>query len=99
MLIKTSFRSNMNSFSASEPYLYLQVNLKPFGETGDCECYWEQNAQEVSTRQQETGFPYKTPKLPGLIMNKVSTVARFRYRPTVDRKTTPGESRGCSRDL
>lgn len=59
--------------SASEPYLYLQVNLKPFGETGDCECYWEQNAQEVSTRQ-ETGFPYKTPKLPGLIMNKVSIV-------------------------
>ncbi|KAL0113787.1 hypothetical protein PUN28_012725 [Cardiocondyla obscurior] len=57
--------------SASEPYLYLQVNLKPFGETGDCECYWEQNAQEVSTRQQETGFPYKTPKLPGLIMNKM----------------------------
>ncbi|KAK9306426.1 hypothetical protein QLX08_002936 [Tetragonisca angustula] len=56
--------------SASEPYLYLQVNLKPFGETGDCECYWEQNAQEVSTRQ-ETGFPYKTPKLPGLIMNKM----------------------------
>lgn len=59
--------------SASEPYLYLQVNLKPFGETGDYECYWEQNAQEVSTRQ-ETGFPYKTPKLPGLIMNKVSIV-------------------------
>ncbi|XP_070163925.1 TBC1 domain family member 25 isoform X3 [Polyergus mexicanus] len=57
--------------SASEPYLYLQVNLKPFGETGDCECYWEQNAQEVSTRQQETGFPYRTPKLPGLIMNKM----------------------------
>lgn len=57
--------------SASEPYLYLQVNLKPFGETGDCECYWEQNVQEVSTRQQETGFPYKTPKLPGLIMNKM----------------------------
>ncbi|XP_029047358.1 TBC1 domain family member 25 [Osmia bicornis bicornis] len=56
--------------SASEPYLYLQVNLKPFGETGDCECYWEQNVQEVSTRQ-ETGFPYKTPKLPGLIMNKM----------------------------
>ncbi|XP_076298870.1 TBC1 domain family member 25 isoform X4 [Lasioglossum baleicum] len=56
--------------SASEPYLYLQVNLKPFGETGDCECYWEQNAQEVSTRQ-ETGFPYRTPKLPGLIMNKM----------------------------
>ncbi|XP_060822388.1 TBC1 domain family member 25 [Bombus pascuorum] len=56
--------------SASEPYLYLQVNLKPFGETGDCECYWEQNAQEASTRQ-ETGFPYKTPKLPGLIMNKM----------------------------
>ncbi|XP_050453509.1 TBC1 domain family member 25 isoform X2 [Cataglyphis hispanica] len=57
--------------SASEPYLYLQVNLKPFGETGDCECYWEQNAQEVTTRQQETGFPYRTPKLPGLIMNKM----------------------------
>ncbi|XP_029678484.1 TBC1 domain family member 25 isoform X4 [Formica exsecta] len=57
--------------SASEPYLYLQVNLKPFGETGDCECYWEQNAQEVLTRQQETGFPYRTPKLPGLIMNKM----------------------------
>lgn len=57
--------------SASEPYLYLQVNLKPFGETGDCEYYWEQNAQEVSTRQQETGFPYRTPKLPGLIMNKM----------------------------
>lgn len=62
--------------SASEPYLYLQVNLKPFGETGDCECYWEQNAQEVSTRQ-ETGFPYKTPKLPGLIMNKVSYFSLF----------------------
>ncbi|EFN70357.1 TBC1 domain family member 25 [Camponotus floridanus] len=61
--------------SASEPYLYLQVNLKPFGETGDCECYWEQNVQEVSTRQQETGFPYKTPKLPGLIMNKASAIA------------------------
>ncbi|KAK2587216.1 hypothetical protein KPH14_002956 [Odynerus spinipes] len=57
--------------SASEPYLYLQVNLKPFGETGDCDCYWEQNAQEVATRQQETGFPYKTPKLPGLIMNRM----------------------------
>ncbi|XP_035726638.1 TBC1 domain family member 25-like [Vespa mandarinia] len=58
--------------SASEPYLYLQVNLKPFGETGDCDCYWEQNAQEVATRHQETGgFPYKTPKLPGLIMNKM----------------------------
>ncbi|XP_076669493.1 uncharacterized protein LOC143369442 [Andrena cerasifolii] len=56
--------------SASEPYLYLQVNLKPFGETGDCECYWEQNAQEVATRQ-ESGFPYRTPKLPGLIMNKM----------------------------
>lgn len=27
------------------------------------------------TRQQETGFPYRTPKLPGLIMNKVSAVA------------------------
>lgn len=65
----------MNSFSASEPYLYLQVNLKPFGETGDCECYWEQNAQEVSPRQQETGFPYRTPKLPGLIMNKASVIA------------------------
>lgn len=26
----------------------------------------------MSTRQ-ETGFPYKTPKLPGLIMNKAST--------------------------
>lgn len=65
----------MSSSSASEPYLYLQVNLKPFGETGDCECYWEQNAQEVSTRQQETGFPYKTPKLPGLIMNKASAIA------------------------
>lgn len=56
--------------SASEPYLYLQVNLKPFGETGDCECDWEQNAQEVAARQ-ETGFPYRTPKLPGLIMNKM----------------------------
>ncbi|XP_076244728.1 uncharacterized protein LOC143185530 [Calliopsis andreniformis] len=56
--------------SASEPYLYLQVNLKPFGETGDCECYWEQNAQEVAARQ-ETGFSYRTPKLPGLIMNKM----------------------------
>lgn len=67
----------MSSFSASEPYLYLQVNLKPFGETGDCECYWEQNVQEVSTRQQETGFPYKTPKLPGLIMNKASAIASF----------------------
>ncbi|XP_011162417.1 TBC1 domain family member 25 isoform X1 [Solenopsis invicta] len=65
--------------SASEPYLYLQVNLKPFGETGDCECYWEQNAQEVSTRQQETGFPYKTPKLPGLIMNKLSGVSNFAF--------------------
>lgn len=65
----------MNSSSASEPYLYLQVNLKPFGETGDCEYYWEQNAQEVSTRQQETGFPYRTPKLPGLIMNKASAIA------------------------
>ncbi|EFN88391.1 TBC1 domain family member 25 [Harpegnathos saltator] len=63
--------------SASEPYLYLQVNLKPFGETGDCECYWEQNAQEVPTRQQETGFPYKTPKLPGLIMNKASVQSVF----------------------
>lgn len=52
------------------------MNLKPFGETGDCDCYWEQNAQEVATRQQETGggFPYKTPKLPGLIMNKASTI-------------------------
>lgn len=67
----------MSFFSASEPYLYLQVNLKPFGETGDCECYWEQNAQEVSTRQQETGFPYRTPKLPGLIMNKASAIALF----------------------
>jgi len=67
----------MSSFSASEPYLYLQVNLKPFGETGDCECYWEQNVQEVSTRQQETGFPYKTPKLPGLIMNKASAIASY----------------------
>ncbi|XP_015610480.1 TBC1 domain family member 25 isoform X2 [Cephus cinctus] len=56
--------------SASEPYLYLQVNLKPFGESGDCESDWEQNAQEVATRQ-ESGFPYKTPKLPGLIMNKM----------------------------
>ncbi|XP_066582685.1 TBC1 domain family member 25 [Prorops nasuta] len=57
--------------SASEPYLFLQVNLKPFGETGDCEYFWEQNVQEVSTRQQESGFPYRTPKLPGLIMNKM----------------------------
>ncbi|XP_033208036.1 TBC1 domain family member 25 isoform X2 [Belonocnema kinseyi] len=57
--------------SASEPYLYLQVNLKPFGETGDCEYDWDQNVQEVATRQQETGFPYKTQKLPGLIMNKM----------------------------
>ncbi|XP_043288234.1 TBC1 domain family member 25 isoform X2 [Venturia canescens] len=57
--------------SASEPYLYLQVNLKPFGESGDCDCDWEQNAQDVVTRQTESGFPYKTPKLPGLIMNKV----------------------------
>ncbi|XP_015512583.1 TBC1 domain family member 25 [Neodiprion pinetum] len=56
--------------SASEPYLYLQVNLKPFGETGDCECDWEQNAQEVTARH-DTGFPYRTPKLPGLIMNKM----------------------------
>lgn len=60
------------------------MNLKPFGETGDCDCYWEQNAQEVATRHQETvgggggggggGFPYKTPKLPGLIMNKASII-------------------------
>lgn len=59
------------SCSASEPYLYLQVNLKPFGETGDCESDWEENAQEVATRQRETGFPYVTPKLQGLIMYKV----------------------------
>ncbi|KAK0087051.1 hypothetical protein PV325_001832 [Microctonus aethiopoides] len=58
--------------SASEPYLYLQVNLKPFGESGDCDCDWEQSGQELTIRQhQETGFPYKTPKLPGLIMNKM----------------------------
>ncbi|XP_034951655.1 TBC1 domain family member 25 [Chelonus insularis] len=57
--------------SASEPYLYLQVNLKPFGESGDCECDWESNGQDLVIRQQESGFPYKTPKLPGLIMNKV----------------------------
>ncbi|XP_011299044.1 TBC1 domain family member 25 [Fopius arisanus] len=59
--------------SASEPYLYLQVNLKPFGESGDCDCDWEeqQSTQELPVRQQETGFPYKTPKLPGLIMNKM----------------------------
>ncbi|XP_023289174.1 TBC1 domain family member 25 isoform X2 [Orussus abietinus] len=56
--------------SASEPYLYLQVNLKPFGETDDCECDWEENVQEV-VRRQESGFPYKTQKLPGLIMNKM----------------------------
>lgn len=77
MISTCFFKSNMSTFSASEPYLYLQVNLKPFGETGDCECYWEQNAQEVSTRQQETGFPYKTPKLPGLIMNKASAIVHL----------------------
>lgn len=49
------------------------MNLKPFGESGDCDCDWEQNAQDVVTRQTETGFPYKTPKLPGLIMNKART--------------------------
>lgn len=51
--------------------MYLQVNLKPFGESGDCECEWEQNTQELTIKQQDTGFPYKTPKLPGLIMNKM----------------------------
>ncbi|CAD6222570.1 GSCOCG00001032001-RA-CDS [Cotesia congregata] len=56
--------------SASEPYLYLQVNLKPFGESGDCGCDWEQSSRELTIKQ-ESGFPYKTPKLPGLIMNKV----------------------------
>jgi len=30
--------------------------------------------QEVSIRQQESIFPYKTPKLPGLIMNKASLI-------------------------
>ncbi|XP_044008685.1 TBC1 domain family member 25 isoform X2 [Aphidius gifuensis] len=60
--------------SASEPYLYLQVNLKPFGESGDCDCDWEQNnSQDITTRQQDSLFPYnyKTQKLPGLIMNKM----------------------------
>ncbi|XP_074094364.1 TBC1 domain family member 25 isoform X2 [Cotesia typhae] len=56
--------------SASEPYLYLQVNLKPFGESGDCGCDWEHSSRELAIKQ-ESGFPYKTPKLPGLIMNKV----------------------------
>lgn len=58
-------------YSASEPYLYLQVNLKPFGESGDCSCDWEQNNQELTIKHQESSFPYKTPKFPGLIMNKV----------------------------
>ncbi|XP_015109656.1 TBC1 domain family member 25 [Diachasma alloeum] len=58
--------------SASEPYLYLQVNLKPFGESGDCDCDWDdhQSTQEPS-RQQDSGFPSKAPKLPNLIMNKM----------------------------
>ncbi|XP_011504997.1 PREDICTED: TBC1 domain family member 25 [Ceratosolen solmsi marchali] len=57
-------------FDASEPYLYLQVNLKPFGETSECESDWEQNIQHVATRP-ELGFAYKTPRLPGIIMNKM----------------------------
>lgn len=57
-------------YSASEPYLYLQVNLKPFGETSECESDWEQSVQHVATRP-ELGFAYKTPKLPGIILNKV----------------------------
>ncbi|XP_014474422.1 PREDICTED: TBC1 domain family member 25 isoform X3 [Dinoponera quadriceps] len=72
--IQCGSSNNINRGAAKHPhqgFRHKGVNLKPFGETGDCECYWEQNAQEVSTRQQETGFPYKTPKLPGLIMNKM----------------------------
>lgn len=57
-------------FSASEPYLYLQVNLKPFGETNECESDWEPNVQHVASRT-DLGFTYKTPRLPGIIMNKV----------------------------
>lgn len=60
----------MISSSASEPYLYLQVNLKPFGETTECESDWDQSVQHVAARP-EFGFAYKTPRLPGIIMNKV----------------------------
>lgn len=77
--------------SASEPYLYLQVNLKPFGETGDCECDWEQNAQEVAARQ-ETGFPYRTPKLPGLIMNKMERTLNMVQRALGNLSEEPHQS-------
>ncbi|XP_003426724.1 TBC1 domain family member 25 [Nasonia vitripennis] len=56
--------------SASDPYLYLQVNLKPFGETNECESDWEPNVQHVASRP-DLGFTYKTPRLPGIIMNKM----------------------------
>ncbi|CAB0038447.1 unnamed protein product [Trichogramma brassicae] len=57
--------------SASEPYLYLQVNLKPFGETNECESDWEQNVHQHVASRPELGFAYKTPRLPGIIMNKM----------------------------
>ncbi|XP_051158340.1 TBC1 domain family member 25 [Leptopilina boulardi] len=57
--------------SASEPYLYLQVNLKPLGKKESFKYDYDESLREVSTRQTSTGFPCKTQKLPGLILNKV----------------------------
>ncbi|KAJ8686517.1 hypothetical protein QAD02_022311 [Eretmocerus hayati] len=56
--------------SASQPYLYLQVYVKPFGETNECETDWDQNVQHVAPRS-DMGFMYKTPRLAGIVINKM----------------------------
>ncbi|XP_014219990.1 TBC1 domain family member 25 [Copidosoma floridanum] len=64
--------------SASEPYLYLLVNVKPFGEASECESECE-NVQHVVPRS-EFGFTYKTPRLPGIIMNKMEKTLNYVQR-------------------
>ncbi|XP_058802588.1 TBC1 domain family member 25 isoform X2 [Phymastichus coffea] len=62
--------------SASEPYLYLQVNVKPFGETSECEGDWEHNIQHVASRT-ELGFAHKAPRLPDIIMNRMEKTLNY----------------------